>query len=283
MSAAALVAESAVPTARERSRLPVKLWIGAAIAAAYVLVAVFAPLIAPHDPLAQDVVRRLAAPGEAHPLGTDELGRDELSRLLYATRADLPVAVFGALLPCLLGTALGAIAGYMGRVADAVIMRLSDLVQAFPLYVLMIALVFALGPGVRSLLISFTAVGWVVYARLVRGEIVRVRELDYVAAARVAGLSRVRILVVHILPNAIRQTVVYVMSDLVFAMLALAAFSFLGLGIPAPTPEWGAMIAAGQDYVGTAWWLTVLPGVAIAGFALGLSLIGDGIQDRLAR
>jgi len=282
MSAAALEVE-AVPTAVERRPLGRKLWVGAAIVAAYAAVALLAPVVAPHDPLAQDPVNRLAAPGAGHLLGSDELGRDELSRLMYAARADLPIAAFGALLPCLLGTALGSIAGFMGRVADAVVMRLSDLVQAFPLYILMIALVFALGPGVRSLLISFTAVGWVVYARLIRGEIVRLRELDYVAAAQTAGFSRLRILVVHILPNAIRQTVVYVMSDLVFAMLALAAFSFLGLGIPPPTPEWGSMIAAGQDYVGTAWWLTVLPGLVIAMIALGLSLIGDAIQDRMRR
>jgi peptide/nickel transport system permease protein len=226
-------------------------------------------------------VNRLIAPSGGHLFGTDELGRDELSRLIYAARADLPIAAFAVLLPCLLGTALGALAGFMGRLADLVVMRLSDLVQAFPLYILMIALVFALGPGVRSLLISFTAVGWVVYARLIRGEIMRVKGLDYVAAARVAGLSPLRILIVHIRPNAIGQTIVYAMSDLVFAILALASFSFLGLGVPPPRPEWGSMIAAGQDYIGIAWWPTVLPGIAIAGIALGLSLIGDGLQDRM--
>lgn len=282
MSAAALPIEAAAPLA-ERRPVPRKVWLGAAIIGAYALLALLAPVIAPHDPLAQDPLNRLAAPGGRHLLGTDELGRDELSRLIYATRVDLPVAFLAVLFPCVLGTTLGAVAGFMGRATDLLVMRLSDLVQAFPLYILMIALVFALGPGVRSLLISFTAVGWVVYARLIRGEIVRLRELDYVVAARAAGLPRARILIFHILPNAIQQTIVYAMSDLVFAMLALASFSFLGLGVPPPTAEWGSMIAAGQDYVGTAWWLTVLPGLAIAGVALGLSLIGDGFQDRLRR
>jgi len=282
MNATAVPIEQ-VAAASERRPIPVKVWVGLGIVGAYALAAILAPLLAPFDPLAQAPLSRLEPPGGGHLLGTDELGRDELSRLLYAARADLPVALFGALLPCLLGTALGALAGFFGRWVDAVLMRLADLVQAFPLYILMIALVFALGPGVRSLLISFTVVGWVVYARLIRGEIVRLREREYVAAARAAGLSPLRILVVHILPNAIPQTIVYFMSDLVFAMLALAAFSFLGLGIPAPTPEWGSMIAAGQPYVGNAWWLTVMPGIAIAGIALGLSLIGDGAQDRLRR
>jgi peptide/nickel transport system permease protein len=282
MNATAVPLEQ-VDARTERRPIPVKVWIGLGIVGTYALAAILAPVLAPFDPLAQEPLSRLEPPGGDHLLGTDELGRDELSRLLYAARADLPVALFGALLPCLLGTALGALAGFFGRWVDAVLMRLADLVQAFPLYILMIALVFALGPGVRSLLISFTAVGWVVYARLIRGEIVRLRERDYVAAARAAGLPPLRILIVHIMPNAIPQTIVYFMSDLVFAMLALAAFSFLGLGIPPPTPEWGSMIAAGQPYVGDAWWLTVMPGIAIAGIALGLSLIGDGAQDRLRR
>lgn len=272
----------AIPETRSRPRLGVKIWIGLAIVGLYVLVAVMAPLLAPYNPLAQDPLHSLLAPSAHHWLGTDELGRDELSRIIYAARVDLPIAAFGALLPCLLGTALGAAAGFVGRWVDVVVMRVADLVQAFPLYILMIALVFALGPGVRSLLIAFTAVGWVVYARLIRGEIFRIRDLDYVAAAVVGGLSKIRILVVHVLPIAIRQTIVYVSSDLVFAMLALASFSFLGLGIPPPTAEWGAMISGGQDYVSIAWWLTVFPGLALTLIALGLALVGDGVHDRLS-
>jgi peptide/nickel transport system permease protein len=275
-------AEDVAPVARRRRRrMAWKLRIGTGIIVVFALIAILAPVLAPYDPLAVHPLQSLAPPGGSHLLGTDDVGRDQLSRLMYAARIDLPVAAFGALLPCLLGTVLGAFAGFTGRWADMLVMRVSDLVQAFPIYILMIALVFALGAGVRSLLVAFTVVGWVVYARVIRSEILRVRNLDYVHAARIAGLSRRRILFVHVLPNTIGQTVVYLMSDLVFAMLALAAFSFLGLGVPPPTPEWGAMTAAGEQYVGTAWWLTVFPGLAIAIVALALSLIGDSFQDRL--
>jgi peptide/nickel transport system permease protein len=164
-----------------------------------------------------------------------------------------------------------------------VILRIADLVQAFPIYILLIALVFALGRGAQSFLVAYIVVDWVVYARLVRGEILRVRGLDYVSAARAAGLRSGRVLFVHVLPNSIGQSVIYVMSDIVFAILALAAFSFLGVGISPPAAEWGAMTAEGQQFLGVAWWLTVCPGVVIALVALGLSLIGDGLQDRMRR
>jgi peptide/nickel transport system permease protein len=266
----------------ERRILGWKVLAGSAIVACYVIVAALAPVIAPHSPLAQDVFARLSPPGAGHLLGTDELGRDELSRLIWAARTDLPVAAAAVALPLLIGTVLGAVAGYFGSWADAVIMRLVDLVQAFPLYILMLALIFAMGPGVRSLLISFAVVDWVVYARLTRGEILRIRGLDYVAAARAAGFAWPRILIVHILPNAIRQAIVYATSDVVFAMLALAAFSYLGLGIVPPAPEWGSMIAGAQAYVSIAWWPAVFPGLALTGITLGLALIGDGVQDRMA-
>ncbi len=266
--------------AKRRTPLGLKIWSGLAIILVYLIIAALAPKLAPYDPLFQDVFNRLAPPGGAHLLGTDELGRDELSRLIYASRIDLTVAVLAVIFPCAIGTVIGALSGYFGGIVDVLVMRLSDLVQAFPLYILMIALVFALGEGIRALLISYTLVDWVIYARLIRGEVLRLREIDYVAAARTAGFSHMRILFVHILPNAIHQTVIYTMSDLVFAILTVASFSYLGLGITPPTPEWGAMITDGQNYIGTAWWLTVLPGFAIAGIALGLSLIADGIQDR---
>ncbi|HVA18948.1 MAG TPA: ABC transporter permease, partial [Solirubrobacteraceae bacterium] len=206
---------------------------------------------------------------------------DELSRLIYATRIDLPVCVAAAFFSALLGTFLGAISGFAGGLVDTVMMRTADLVQAFPIYILLLALVFALGPGVKSFLIAYAVVDWVVYARLIRSEILRVKGLDYVAAAKMAGFSDRRVLVMHILPNTISQSVIYVMSDMVYAILALAAFSFIGVGIAPPTAEWGAMTAEGQQFLGVAWWLTVLPGVVIAIVALGLSLIGDGLQDRL--
>lgn len=267
----------------ERTRLPRRVWVGATIVGLYVLVAILAPVIAPYDPLAQDVVDALTAPSAAHWLGTDELGRDVLSRLLHAARIDLLVGFLGAALPAVLGTFLGAVAGFRGGWLDGTIMRVSDVVQAFPTYILIIALVFALGPGVPSILVAFTAIAWVSYARLIRTEVLRERSLDYVAAARASGLSGARTLWRHVFPNSVGQTLVYLPSDIVGATLGLAALSFLGLGIQAPTPEWGAMIAAGQPYIREQWWLSTVPGLVVVGFGLGLSLIGEGIEEGLRR
>ncbi len=264
-------------------RIPMKAKIGGAIVLLYVLVALFAPVIATHDPIEIDPVTRLASPTAEHILGTDELGRDIFSRIVYATRVDLPLGFLGAFLPALLGVALGAMAGYYGGWVDSVIMRTSDIVQAFPAYILIIALVFALGQGASSIIFAFTILGWVAYARLVRSEVLRVRGLDYVHAARVAGLSRFRILRVHVFPNVISQALVYLPSDIVFATLALAAFSFLGLGIPPPTPEWGAMIAEGQPFIRTNWWFATVPGLVIVGLGLGMSLVGESAEEALER
>jgi len=263
----------------ERRRLPRRVWVGAAIVFVYILVAVFAPLLAPYDPLALDPLHALEDPSWAHPIGTDELGRDVLSRLIFAARVDLLVGFLGALLPAIVGTALGAIGAYRGGWRDALTMRTADVVQAFPTYILIIALVFALGQGLTSILVAFTIIAWVAYARLIRSEILRLRGLDYVEAARAAGLPTRRILWLHVFPNAVGQTLVYLPSDIVIATLGLAALSFLGLGVRPPTPEWGAMIAAGQPFIRDQWWLSTVPGVVVVGFGLGLSLIGEGIEE----
>lgn len=267
----------------ERRRPPRRIWVGGAIVLLYVLIALAAPILAPHDPLAQDPLNSLASPSGTHPLGTDELGRDVLSRLIYAARTDLVVGFLGALLPAIVGTLLGAIAAYRGGWRDAVVMRTADVVQAFPTYILIIALVFALGQGITSILVAFTIIAWVVYARLIRSEILRVRGLDYVLAARAAGLPHRRILWLHVLPNAGSQILVYLPSDIVIATLGLAALSFLGLGIRPPTPEWGAMIAAGQPYIRDQWWLSTVPGLVVVGFGLGLSLVGEGLEEWFRR
>lgn len=264
-------------------RLPRKTWVGVGIVAVFALVALLAPLVAPHDPLAQAPADRLAAPSWTHLLGTDELGRDVLSRLIYAARVDLPVGLLAALLPFLLGTAIGTLAGFFGGWVDAFAMRVSDVIQAFPSYILVIALVFVLGAGARSILIAFTVLGWVVYARIVRTEVLRVRYADYVKAARVAGLPTRRIVIRDVLRNSIGPSIVFLPSDIVFATLALAAFSFLGLGIPAPTPEWGAMIAEGQPFIRDQWWLATVPGLLIVALGLGYSLIGDGMEESMDR
>lgn len=275
---AAAPATGIVPTRRRRGDGRVQMIVGGAIVFVFVLVAIFAPLLAPYDPLAQDVANALAPISPAHLLGTDELGRDAFSRVIYAARVDLPVALIGTLFPAIVGTALGLLAGYFGGVVDVIVLRVADLLQAFPSYILMIVLVFVLGPSVASLIIAFTAVGWVVYARLTRGEVLRVKESDYVTAATAAGLGHGRIMGFHVLPNTLRQSAIYFTSDLIFAVTALASFSFLGLGVQPPTPEWGNMIAAGQPYISIAPWLSVSPGLVLAVLALGLALIGDALQ-----
>ncbi len=270
-------------SARRTAPLPAQVWVGATIVAVYILIAIFAPVIAPYAPNAQSVPDALQAPSAAHLLGTDELGRDVLSRLMWAARIDLLVGFLGALLPAIVGTALGAAAGYFGGWVDALVMRTSDLVQAFPAYILMIALVFVLGPGPGSILVAFTVVAWVAYARLIRTEVLRVREADYVAAARTSGFSQGRVLWRHVFPNSVGQSLVYLPSDIVAATLGLAALSYLGLGIQPPTAEWGAMIAAGQPFIRTEWWLSTVPGLVIVVFGLGLSLIAEGVESWLQK
>jgi len=273
----------AIEAGWDRRRMPRKAWVGLAIFILFVIIAVFAPLIVPYAPNAQDATQRLLPPSLSHLFGTDALGRDQFSRVIFATRTDLPLSLAAVFLPLIVGTAIGAFAGFYGGWADAVSMRTADLVQAFPVYVLLIALVFALGGGVRSILIAFTAVGWVVYARLVRAEILHIRSLEYVQAASVGGLGRRRILTRHVMPNALPQPLIYAASDVVLAVVTLSALSFFGLGIPKGTPEWGSMIADGQIYLSDQWWLSVTPGLAIVLFGLGMSLIGDGLSERLRR
>jgi peptide/nickel transport system permease protein len=262
-----------------RVPLPASVWIGGGILAVFVVTAVAAPILAPYDPLAQNVADALAAPSWQHLLGTDELGRDVLSRLIWASRIDLVIGILGAVLPAIVGTVLGALAGYFGGWVDTTVMRASDLVQAFPSYILVIALVFVLGAGPVSILVSMTVVSWVAYVRLMRTEILRVRELDYISAARISGFSSQRVLWRHAVPNALGQSLVYIPSDIVAATLGLAALSYLGLGIQPPTPEWGAMIAEGQAYLREQWWLATVPGLVIVVFGLGLSLIGEGLES----
>ena len=259
--------------------LPTKVSVGAGIVLLFMLIALCAPLLAPFDPLALDPVNRLQAPSNLHWLGTDELGRDTLSRLIYASRIDLPIGLVCALLPAVIGTLLGLIAGYFGSWVDALIMRLADIVQAFPSYILIISLVVAFGQGASAIVAAFTLLGWVIYARLVRTEVIRIRSLAYIQAAETAGLPSGRILMHHVVPNVIGQTIVYVPSDIVFATLGLAAFSYLGLGIPVPTAEWGGMIAAVQPYIRTQWWLAAAPGLLIVLYGFGLSLLGEGLEE----
>jgi len=243
--------------------------------------ALAAPLITSYNPNAQNLNDSLLGPSGQHLLGTDQLGRDTFTRLLYGLRLDLRIAFIAVLFPFVLGTVLGSLAGYFGGWADAALMRLADIVVAFPFYVLIIALVFVLGPGERSIYIAITAVGWVAYARLVRGEILVAKRQDYVTAARSGGLSNLRIMSRHLLPNVITQPFTYAMSDIVQDILAIVTLGYLGLGIPPPTADLGSMINDGQNFLSTHWQLTTIPGLAVVIVGLGLSLVGDGLADLL--
>ena len=258
-----------------------KLRIGLGIVALYVLVAIFAGLLAPYGPNSEDLFHPLADPSAQHLLGTDGVGRDVLSRLIYASRIDLSVAVAAVAIPAVIGTAIGLAAGFYGRLLGGLAMRLADLVLAFPVYVLVLAVVAVLGPGAKSIIIASSALGWVIYARLVRGEVLRVKSLDYVLAARAGGLPRRRVLLGHVLPNVIAQPVIYLTSDLVILILALSALTFLGVGIPAPTAEWGAMISDAAPFLRVRPWLIIPPGLAVVVLGVGLSLIADALADRL--
>jgi len=254
---------------------------GVSILGLIVLAAAAAPLITQHDPAQQDLLHSLGGPSSSHWLGTDDLGRDVWSRLVYGARTDLRVAFLAVLFPFSIGTLIGLLAGYYGRWIDTVTNWLVNVVVAFPFYVLIIALVFVLGPGTRSIYIAITLVGWVSYARIIRGEVLVAKRRDYVLAAKAGGLSDARILFRHLLPNVITQAIVFAMSDIVLDILAIVTLGYLGLGVQPPTPDWGRMIADGQTFLTTHWELSTIPGVAIVITALGLSLLADGLADLL--
>lgn len=285
MTAAAPAAEAAQArrAARPRRRRgSPALVAGAALTLLLVAVAVLAPQIAPYDPDKQDIAATLLGPSGAHLLGTDQLGRDVFSRLVYGARVDLRVGFVAVLFPFALGTVLGLLAGYLGGWVDSAVGRLVDVVVAFPFYVLVIALVAVLGSGERSIYIAITLVGWVSYARIVRGEVLVARQQDWVSAARSSGLSAPRVMVRHLLPNVVTQALVYAMSDVVQDILAIVTLSYLGLGIQPPTPEWGSMIEQGQSFLPTSHWqLATVPGLAVVVVGIALSLLGDGLADAL--
>jgi peptide/nickel transport system permease protein len=214
-------------------------------------------------------------------LGTDQLGRDVWSRLIFGARVDLRIAFLVEIFPFCIGTVLGALAGYYGGWIDTLIMRLVDIVMAFPFFVLIIALVFVLGAGALSIYISFTFISWIWYARLIRSEVLVAKRQDYVPAAKAAGFGDIRVIGRHILPNVITQAIVFAMSDIVLNILGIVTLGFLGLGIQPPTPEWGQMIADGQQFITTNWELATIPGLAVVITALGLSLFADGLADVL--
>ncbi|MCW2595534.1 MAG: Peptide/nickel transport system permease protein [Jatrophihabitans sp.] len=276
--------DTVVPTTRRRRKHNVLLIVGLTLFGLLVLAAILAPVLASHDPIQQDLANARLAPGSpGHLLGTDELGRDIYSRLLYGARIDLRVGVLAVVSPFIIGTVLGLVSGWFGGWLDTVIMRIVDVVVAFPFFVLVIALVFALGAGTGSIYVAITMVGWVAYCRIVRGEVLVAKEQEYALAARASGLPTWRILFRHLLPNVVLQAVIYSMSDIVLTILAIVTLGYLGLGVPPPTPDWGSMIQDGQQFLLTQWYLATIPGIAVVITGLALALIADGLVDRFDR
>jgi len=255
--------------------------VGLVIVAIAVLAALFGPVLTPYDPSSQELARRLEGPSASHLLGLDELGRDILARLLAGTRISLLVGLAVVSVSSSVGMLLGSIAGYFGGRIDDLISRVIDVLMAFPGILLAIALVAVLGPSLTNVVLALSLIGWVGYARLVRGQALRAREFDFVQAARALGAGPGRIIIRHILPTAMPAVVVQATLGMAGAIIAEAALSFLGLGVQPPTPSWGTMLDAGRSHLFDAPHLTIFPGLAIALLVLGLNFLGDGLRDRV--
>ena len=272
--------------------LPNRLWreiqgwsaslkIGGGLMLAIVLAGLLAPWLTPYDPYYQDYDKLLLPPSWPHPFGTDMNGRDILTRVLYGIRIDLQIGFITTVVPMSYGVIVGAVSGYLGGKFDMLLMRVLDVAIAFPFLVLIIVIIAILGPGAHSIYIAVFLVGWTLYARLARAEMLVERNKDYILAARVLGFGRWRIVFGHALPNIITSSIVFSMSD--FNILLVSGLSFLGLGIAPPEPEWGAMIAESKDYMRQAWWVTTMPALAILLTGTALSLIGDGLAQRFGQ
>jgi len=254
---------------------------GASILAVILLGSIFAGWISPYGPLEQNLRNTLQTPSWTHPFGTDNFGRDIFSRVLHAAKLDLMIGFLCVFFPWMLGIALGGIAGYFGGIADTIIMRIVDTFSAFPFLIMVIGIIAILGPGLTSLYIALTLAGWSMYARIVRAEVLVVRQSEYVLAARALGFGHLRIMFRHILPNVITPTIIFAMTDIVLVILSTTSLSFLGLGVQPPAAEWGIMISEGKGFILTAWWMVTLPGIAIVIVGLALSLFGDGVAKWL--
>lgn len=255
--------------------------LGATLVFLSLLAAIVGPWLSPWDPSVQQLALRLAGPTVAHPFGLDELGRDILARVLAGARISFVVSVTVVAVSASVGTVLGACAGYFGGWIDDVISRVVDTLMAFPGLLLAIALVAVLGPSLGNVLFALTVIGWVGYARLVRGQVLKARELEYVQAARALGAGNTRLLVTHILPTALPAVLVQATLGMAATIIGEASLSFLGLGVQPPTPSWGTMLNGGRAHILNAPHLTVFPGLAIALLVLGLNFLGDGLRDRI--
>jgi peptide/nickel transport system permease protein len=284
MSALAVGAPITVAMPRSKWRRTLRRYglpgIGAAIIFIWILVAVFAPLLTSYPPDLVDVTKRLQSPSFAHWLGTDLLGRDVLTRLLYGSRISLFTGIVVVVVAAVFGTLVGGIAAYARGKIEEVIMRITDLVLCFPPIILALAIAAALGIGATNTIIAMLAVWWPKFARLARSMIIVQRSQEYVEAAVVVGLSPARILIRHIMPNSVGPLIVLVTLDVGNAIITFAGLSFLGLGVVPPTPEWGSMVSEGRELI-EQWWVAAFPGVAILSIVLGFNFLGDGVRDWL--
>ncbi|MEX0283474.1 MAG: ABC transporter permease [Paracoccaceae bacterium] len=266
--------------ARDLARNPLAM-VGLAIIVALLLVAAFAPWLAPYSPVEGTLADRLQAPSAEHWMGTDELGRDILSRVIHGARITLMIVLLVAVISAPLGLIIGTVAGYFGGWVDRILMGLTDIFLSLPRLVLALAFVAALGPGIENAVIAIAIAAWPVYARIARAEVLTFRNAEFLDAIRMQGASRVRIIVRHVMPLCVSSTIVRVTLDMAGIILTAAGLGFLGLGAQPPLPEWGAMISRGRSFILDQWWVATMPGFAIVIVSLGFCLFGDGLRDVL--
>lgn len=274
---------AARPVPVRRRAVPATLLGGGFILLALLVCGLVPDLVAPYPPNTFDFRALLQPPSWAHPFGTDNFGRDILSRTIWAARIDLQIALFATLFPAVFGTFVGAVLGYAGGWADAVFRRIMDIFVTIPFLVLVIAIIAVLGPGLLNMYVAVSAVNWILYARLMRAEVMTQARRDYAAAGRVMGFSPARIVFGHLLPNALAPVLVYWATDGALAILLGSSLGYLGLGAQPPTAEWGVLIADGKNFMTQAWWMSIFPGIAIVVAGTGFSLLGDGLASVLRR
>jgi peptide/nickel transport system permease protein len=250
--------------------------IGLVMVSFLVIIAIFGDKLAPYDPIKQDFKSMLKPPSSEHIMGTDKFGRDAFSRVLVGTKIDLQIGIIATILPLFIGLIIGSTAAYYGGMTDMLLMRILDIFMAFPFYVLVITIMAILGPGMSNMYIALSLTNWIGFARIIRGEIIIAKNMDYVMAARALSLSDFRIITRHLLPNTITPIIIYSMTVVVISILAGSSLGFLGLGVQPPLAEWGVMVASGREYVTVAPWLPIFPGLAIAVMGIAFSLVGDG-------
>ena len=257
--------------------------VGSASLFVMILIAIVPHVFAPFDPIVMDYTAIMQPPSAAHWFGTDNFGRDMFSRVIWATRVDMQIAIVSTLFPIIFGTIVGILTGYYGGWLDAIFGRIVDLTVTFPFFVIVIAIVAVLGPGLLNMYIAIAVINWVFYARLIRAEIRVQKQTDYAAAARVLGYSEWRLVLRHLLPNAITPVLVYWVTDMALSILLGSSLGYLGLGAQPPTAEWGVLIADGKNFMNTGWWMSVFPGIAIVVAGVSFSMFGDGLADLFRR